>query len=161
SGERYEACLPNVPQARRSSQSGWEVSHGVLARAMKSEASTHRTPAKENQHLYFLTSIARLGRPAMHDPPSAAEEIGAMKFAKVVSVYKSAGMLAALLAFGLGVAPTAHAQTALTCFGVDGTDTRLYYLDGNGHVDEAAWENGWYASDITYATGATPAMRGS
>jgi hypothetical protein len=46
----------------------------------------------------------------MTDPPSADAEIHSMKFAKVVSVYKSVSVLGALLWLGLGAAPAAHAQ---------------------------------------------------
>ena len=95
-----------------------------------------------------------------------------MKYAKVHSVSKSVRMLAALLWLGLMVAAAVHAQnppdfgSGLTCFGVAGFDTRLYYLDAYGHVVEVGYNSGnifgsgnpWYANDITNATGAPPAM---
>jgi hypothetical protein len=46
-------------------------------------------------------------------------------------------------------------NSKLTCFGVDGSATRLYYLDGNQHVNELAWNNGWSNTDMTAATPAT------
>lgn len=39
-------------------------------------------------------------------------------------------------------APAAAPGTALTCFGVNGSDSRVYYLDAAGHVNELAWLNG-------------------
>lgn len=39
---------------------------------------------------------------------------------------------------------TAAPGSALTCFGIDGTATRLYYLDANHVINELAWvHNGW------------------
>ena len=48
-------------------------------------------------------------------------------------------------------------STPLTCFGVGGSATRLYYLDGGGHVHELAWDNGWTDTDITFLTNSTAA----
>jgi hypothetical protein len=39
-------------------------------------------------------------------------------------------------------APPAAPGTALTCFGVNGSDSRIYYIDANDHVNELAWVNG-------------------
>ena len=39
--------------------------------------------------------------------------------------------------------PRPPAGSALACFGVNGSATRLYYLDGRAsHVNELAWNNG-------------------
>ena len=47
-------------------------------------------------------------------------------------------------------APAAAAGSALACFGVNGSATRLYYLDGNSHVNELAWNNNaWVNTNIT------------
>jgi hypothetical protein len=56
---------------------------------------------------------------------------------------------------------TAGAQSSLACFGVNGSDSRVYYLDSSNHVNELAWEDGWVHNDITALTGAAPAIGGS
>ena len=44
----------------------------------------------------------------------------------------------------------AAAGSALACFGVNGSATRLYYLDGNSQVNELAWNNNaWVNTNIT------------
>jgi hypothetical protein len=60
-----------------------------------------------------------------------------------------------------GVAPAAPGSS-LACYGVGGTDARVYYLDGNGHVYELAWEqDGWVPTDLMVKTGAASAVPGS
>jgi hypothetical protein len=55
-------------------------------------------------------------------------------------------------------APPAAAGSALTCFGVDGSATRVYYVDTTGHMNELAWENSW-VRNVTLASGvATSAL---
>ena len=39
-------------------------------------------------------------------------------------------------------APPAAPGSALTCFGVNGSASRVYYIDADGHVNELAWLNG-------------------
>ncbi len=39
-------------------------------------------------------------------------------------------------------APPAAPGSALTCFGVNGSDSRVYYVDTQGQVNELAWLNG-------------------
>jgi hypothetical protein len=46
-------------------------------------------------------------------------------------------------------AAPAAAGSPLTCFGVNGVASRVYYLDANSHVNELAWENGWVNTDLT------------
>jgi hypothetical protein len=60
-----------------------------------------------------------------------------------------------------GAAPVAG--SALACFGVNGSASRVYYLDKNYHVNEVAWHNGWKQppTDITQQFGAPPAIAGS
>ncbi len=55
----------------------------------------------------------------------------------------------------------AESGSALTCFGVNGSATRLYYLDPNNHVNELAWNNGWSNTDTTAAAGSPVAASGS
>jgi hypothetical protein len=45
------------------------------------------------------------------------------------------------------------AGSALTCFGVDGSDSRVYYLaSSNNHVIELAWAGDhWVDTDLTKA----------
>ena len=44
----------------------------------------------------------------------------------------------------------AAAGSPLACFGVNGSTTRLYYLDANNHVNELAWNNNaWVNTNIT------------
>ena len=39
--------------------------------------------------------------------------------------------------------------TDLACFGVKGTDARIYYVTpSNGHVHELAWIGSWVAADL-------------
>jgi hypothetical protein len=52
-------------------------------------------------------------------------------------------------------------MTNLTCFGVGGAATRLYYLDGNAHVNELAWEGQWVNADMTSRAGVPAAAPGS
>jgi len=48
--------------------------------------------------------------------------------------------------------------SGLACFGVNGTDSRVYYLDSNNHVNELKWANGWSAPlDLTALAAASPA----
>jgi hypothetical protein len=54
-----------------------------------------------------------------------------------------------------GAAP-APTGTALTCFGVGGTDSRVYYMDSSGHVNELAWVGAWSSTDVTAKAGAPP-----
>ena len=58
-------------------------------------------------------------------------------------------------------APPARAGSALACFGVAGTDSRVYYLGTDNHVHELAWHNSWEHSDISAVTRAPPALTGS
>jgi hypothetical protein len=58
-------------------------------------------------------------------------------------------------------APPARAGSALACFGVGGTDSRVYYLGTDNHVYELAWANGWGHNDISKLTGAPAALTGS
>ncbi len=57
--------------------------------------------------------------------------------------------------------PAAASGSALACFGVNGSATRLYYLDPNNHVNELAWNNGWSTTDMTAAAGSPIAASGS
>ena len=58
-------------------------------------------------------------------------------------------------------APAAAAGSALACFGVNGSATRLYYLDGNSHVNELAWNNNaWVNTNITANVTDPPGTRG-
>jgi hypothetical protein len=45
-------------------------------------------------------------------------------------------------------APRTISGTALTCFGVGGTDTRLYYNDGTVNLKEVAWDSGWEVNKL-------------
>lgn len=45
----------------------------------------------------------------------------------------------------------------LTCVGIGDSATRLYHLDGQAHVREFAWSNGWVNTDITAQTEAAAA----
>jgi Fungal fucose-specific lectin len=61
-------------------------------------------------------------------------------------------------------APSAAPGSALTCFGVNGQYTRLYYLDAESQVWELAWDNGkWIATNLNTAVTPTApaAARGS
>ena len=61
-------------------------------------------------------------------------------------------------------APTPPAPTpdgALTCFGVGGTATRLYYLDGTNHPNEVAWLNNHWKVTQLARHGAPPTAPGS
>ena len=44
--------------------------------------------------------------------------------------------------------PNPALGSALTCFGVGGTDTRLYYLDGNSNPIELAWVGNWAVNQL-------------
>jgi hypothetical protein len=58
-------------------------------------------------------------------------------------------------------APRADGGNNLTCFGVGGTDSRVYYTD-TVSVYELAWENGgWVATNITAKAGAASIYRGT
>jgi hypothetical protein len=64
---------------------------------------------------------------------------------------------AAAQSLGFPPPPLAASRTPLTCFGQNGTDSRVYYLDANGDLNEFAWENGWApAFDISSAIGIAP-----
>jgi Fungal fucose-specific lectin len=62
-------------------------------------------------------------------------------------------------------APSAVAGTALACFGVDGTASRVYYQGPSGNIYELAWVNGWVHNQLTgsggLATGAPSAAAGT
>jgi hypothetical protein len=58
-------------------------------------------------------------------------------------------------------AASVYRGTPLTCFGVGGTASRIYYLDNDAHVQELAWENGWMATDVTAQAGAPAASHDS
>jgi hypothetical protein len=55
-----------------------------------------------------------------------------------------------------GAGPAA-AGSPLTCFGFQGSATRVYYFDQNNHVNELAWEGHWVNTDITAAARAPAA----
>lgn len=63
----------------------------------------------------------------------------------------------------LARAPRAAHGSAITCFGVDGKATRVYYFDEQGRVIELGWgaDNSWYADPISETAGAPPAAPGS
>src|SRR5262245_55676049 len=61
----------------------------------------------------------------------------------------------------VGILSSAAAGSALTCFGVNGTDGRVYYRSGDGHVPELAWVGNWVATDLTAWAGAPLAASGS
>jgi hypothetical protein len=52
---------------------------------------------------------------------------------------------------------TAPQGSGLTCFGVNGTDSRVYYYDNKGNVWELGWNGHWFAGNVTaQATGNPP-----
>jgi hypothetical protein len=61
----------------------------------------------------------------------------------------------------LAKAPAGSPGSALTCFGVGGTASRVYYLQPDEHVAELRWTGKWKYSDVTAAAGAAPAAAGS
>jgi cytolysin (calcineurin-like family phosphatase) len=53
-------------------------------------------------------------------------------------------------------------NSALACFGVSGSATRLYYLDVDSDVHELAWDGRWFDNDISAQSNARgPAATGS
>ena len=64
-----------------------------------------------------------------------------------------------ITALGGGPSPVQSLDTGLTCYGVSGSDARVYYLNSSdGHVNELAWVgNRWVNSDLAALTGAPPA----
>jgi hypothetical protein len=63
-----------------------------------------------------------------------------------------------LTALAGGPSPVESTETGLTCFGIGGSDPRVYYFgSSDGHVNELAWVgNRWVNSDLTALTGAPP-----
>jgi hypothetical protein len=50
------------------------------------------------------------------------------------------------------------AGSALTCFGVNGSATRVYYLDQGHQLNEMAWENGWVHNPLGVTAAAGSAL---
>src|SRR6516165_10124565 len=61
----------------------------------------------------------------------------------------------------VGIWSSAASGSALTCFGVNGSASRVYYRSGDGHVRELGWVGTWVATEPTALTGAPPAASGS
>jgi hypothetical protein len=62
----------------------------------------------------------------------------------------------------LSINATAVAGSALTCFGKNGADTRIYYFDASNDLIELAWnDNGCSFKDITSNTAAAAPAKGS
>jgi hypothetical protein len=54
--------------------------------------------------------------------------------------------------------PKVAAGSALTCFGVNGSDTRVYYLDPGQQLNEMAWVGGWLNNPLGVTAAAGSAL---